>query len=285
MKIEKKMLNMNRIALILVIIYNCCAGEELETIRDQYVLPSDYIYSPLRIYGYPYSGEKESYIYFPTDGHYEVINYHKIPEPFKKLETHELSDPKYNSKIVQPNYYDVSPPTPFKKTDSQKSILPQPVKSEKIIVSPLMDSESSYKKYASKESMSPKSGSTIVKSGNGEVSTLTEGGKKFENSYHKKHGYKTSEGYNTDQKYSKGKKDSYEKKHDLGDENSEKKNKESNYEDHEQSEDDNSQGHKENGEKYNLKKHHKKGSKAKGYHNVFMKDEYKKDHIFYGMNL
>lgn len=29
------------------------------------------------------------------------------------------------------------------------------------------------------------------------------------------------------------------------------------------------------------KKHHKKGSKTTGYHNVYHKDEYKKDHKFY----
>ncbi|CAG9803782.1 unnamed protein product [Chironomus riparius] len=263
-----------------MIFCNCCAGDELKSTKDQYVLPSDYIYSPLKIYGYPYLNKQDSYIYFPTDGHYEVINYHKSPEPFKKLEKHELSVPKYNSKIVSPSYYEVSPPTPFKKTEPQKLILPESIKSERIKISPL-DEESILKKYDTKEPRHPKASNIIIKSSNGEVSTLTEGGKKFENSYHKKHGFKTSEGYNNDQKYSKGKKDSYEKKHDLGDENSEKKNKQSNFEDHEQSEDDNNQGHKENGENYNLKKHHKKGSKAKGYHNVFMKDEYKKDHIFY----
>jgi len=278
------MLDLNRFALILVIFFNTkiiCASEE--HISDQYVLPSDYIYSPSRIYGYPYSSQQDSYIYFPIDGHYEVINYHKSPKPFKKFEKQELSVPKYNSKIILPTYYQASPPTPFKKVESQKTIAPESVKPEKIIVSPL-DSGAN-KKIETKQSSHPKASNTIVKSGNNEVTTLSEGGKKFENSYQKKHGFKTNEGYNTDQKYSQGKKDSYDKKHDSGNENSEKKNKASNYEDHEQSEDDNNQGHTENGEKYNSKKQHKKGSKSKGYHNVFMKDEYKKDHIFYGMNL
>ncbi|XP_070493287.1 protein FAM133A-like [Chironomus tepperi] len=271
------MLNLKRLALILVISCSCCDSEEVKTTKDQSVSPSDYIYSPLRIYDYP--SKQDSYIYFPTDSHYEVLNYHINPEPNKKLKTQEHSVPKYNSKILSPIYYELSSPTPFKKAESQKSVLPPPVRSEKIIVSP--NEGLSYKKYESKESSHPKASNTVVKSKNGEVSTLSEGGKKYENSYHKKHGYKTNEDYNTAQKFSKGKKDSYEKKHDSGNENSEKKNKVSDYEDHEQSEDDNHQGHKENGEKYNLKKHHKKGSKAKGYHNVFMKDEYKKDHIIY----
>uniref|UniRef100_A0A182IVY0 Uncharacterized protein n=1 Tax=Anopheles atroparvus TaxID=41427 RepID=A0A182IVY0_ANOAO len=35
------------------------------------------------------------------------------------------------------------------------------------------------------------------------------------------------------------------------------------------------------GGKHHEKKHHKKGSKTTGYHNVYHKDEYKKEHVFY----
>ncbi|KAG5669839.1 hypothetical protein PVAND_000130 [Polypedilum vanderplanki] len=41
-------------------------------------------------------------------------------------------------------------------------------------------------------------------------------------------------------------------------------------------------GHKEG--KYDEQHQRKKGKKSKGYHNIFMKDEYKKDHTFYDMD-
>ncbi|XP_055530701.1 dentin sialophosphoprotein-like [Wyeomyia smithii] len=39
--------------------------------------------------------------------------------------------------------------------------------------------------------------------------------------------------------------------------------------------------HHTRGGKHSEKKHHKKGSKTTGYHNVYHKDEFKKEHIFY----
>ncbi|EAT41075.1 AAEL007264-PA, partial [Aedes aegypti] len=41
------------------------------------------------------------------------------------------------------------------------------------------------------------------------------------------------------------------------------------------------EGHKVSGGKHGEKKFHKKGSKTTGYHNVYHKDEFKKEHIFY----
>lgn len=41
------------------------------------------------------------------------------------------------------------------------------------------------------------------------------------------------------------------------------------------------EGHKVSGGKHGEKKFHKKGSKTTGYHNVYHKDEFKKEHVFY----
>lgn len=121
------------------------------------------------------------------------------------------------------------------------------------------------KRYKKVEELKPVPFKIEAKSDNFE-SFSNDGGQKYENSYHKKFGHKTNEGYSKDEKYHKGNKDSYGKQRKDHEEN----------EDHDQQE-----GHKK-GEKYNARKQHKKGSNSKGYHNVFMKDEYKKDHIFYG---
>jgi hypothetical protein len=109
-----------------------------------------------------------------------------------------------------------------------------------------------------------------------------EGGKSHEEKYHKKQGKKSTKGYNKELKYSKGDKGSYEKEYkdkdfeEEGENDSKKYDEADSYHNHE------AEGHHKKGGKFGSKKHHKKGSKSKGYHNVFMKDEYKKDHTFYG---
>lgn len=110
----------------------------------------------------------------------------------------------------------------------------------------------------------------------------SEGGQSHEDKYHKKKGKKSKTGYSKELKFKKGKKGSYEREYKdkdfeaEGEKDSKKYDEADNYHEHE------SQAEHKKGGKYGSKKHHKKGSKSKGYHNVFMKDEYKKDHTFYG---
>lgn len=109
-----------------------------------------------------------------------------------------------------------------------------------------------------------------------------EGGQSHEDKYEKKKGNKLNNGYSSEFKFQKGKKGSYDTDHDSGDESEHGEKKASKYDEADNhSEHHSEDGHKKGG-KYGHKKHHKKGSKSKGYHNVYMKDEYKKDHTFYG---
>lgn len=111
-----------------------------------------------------------------------------------------------------------------------------------------------------------------------------EGGKSAEEKYHKKNGKKSSKGYNNQFKFSKGKKGSYDNEHDSGDHKEDGGHKSSKYDEADNYKEHDEESHKKKGGHFGSKKNHKKGSKSKGYHNVFMKDEYKKDHTFYGEN-
>lgn len=109
-----------------------------------------------------------------------------------------------------------------------------------------------------------------------------ERGQSHEEKYHKKKGQNSNNGYNNEFKFKTGKKGSYSSKHDSADEEEKGGKKSSHYDDADNHSGHDAAGkHKEGGD-YEAKKHHNKGSKSKGYHNVFMKDEYKKDHTFYG---
>lgn len=137
---------------------------------------------------------------------------------------------------------------------------------------------------SSSESESNESGRDNSKANHSDESKdhSSESGQSHEDKYHKKKGKKLSNGYKKEMKFKKGKKGSYEREYKEkdfdaeGDNSSKKYDEADNYHSHE------SQGQHKKGGKYGSKKHHKKGSKSKGYHNVFMKDEYKKDHTFYG---
>lgn len=113
---------------------------------------------------------------------------------------------------------------------------------------------------------------------------LEEGGHSQEEKYKKKNGKESNKDYKKEFKFSKGKKGSYNREHNGGDFGEDGGKKSSHYDEHKKQSEHESEGKHEKGGKFDAKKHHKKGSKSKGYHNVFMKDEYKKDHTFYGEN-
>lgn len=158
-------------------------------------------------------------------------------------------------------------------------IVPHPQKVE-IIEAPTDDSSSSSEE--SNESSEESSKSNVS---NESQDHSSEGVKSQEEKFHKKNGEKSEKGYKKEFKYQKGKKGSYDKDHNSGDDGEKGEKKESQYD-----EADKFKQHEEGSEKkktgdYGSKKHHKKGSKSKGYHNIFMKDEYKKDHTFYGKKI
>lgn len=109
-----------------------------------------------------------------------------------------------------------------------------------------------------------------------------EGGQSNEDKFAKKKGHKAAKGYTTDVKFKKAKKGEYGHKHEEGDFGEKGAKKASHYDEGDKYSEHHEAAQSEKGGKYGSKKHHKKGSKSKGYHNVFMKDEYKKDHTFYG---
>lgn len=109
-----------------------------------------------------------------------------------------------------------------------------------------------------------------------------EGGQSHEDKYHKKQGKQSNKGYKHSLKFEKGKKGSYDREDDTGKKNEEGDKKSSFYDESDKHEQYEMEDGKKKAGEYGHKKNHKKGSKSKGYHNVFMKDEYKKDHTFYG---
>lgn len=108
-----------------------------------------------------------------------------------------------------------------------------------------------------------------------------EGGSEYGEDKFAKHGEKGTKGYNNEHAYSKGDKGSHASEHHTGyyDHHGAKKASEFDQGEHFDKNEHGAKGSK--GGKFGEKKHHKKGSKTTGYHNVFHKDEFKKDHTFY----
>lgn len=111
---------------------------------------------------------------------------------------------------------------------------------------------------------------------------LIEGGHAHEEKFNKKKGKKSKKNYKKQFNFAKGMKGSYNQKHGDGDYGEIAEKKDSHYNQNNQHTEHDAADKNEKGGQFDKKKHHKKGSKSKGYHNVFMKDEYKKDHTFYG---
>lgn len=108
-----------------------------------------------------------------------------------------------------------------------------------------------------------------------------EHGAEYDEENHKKGGEKGSKGYKNIHEYSKGSKGEHDDEDHSNYYDSEggKKASEHDEADYYHKHHKGEKGTK--GGKFGEKKNHKKGSKTTGYHNVFHKDEYKKDHTFY----
>lgn len=99
---------------------------------------------------------------------------------------------------------------------------------------------------------------------------VLDSGESFERTKSRSYGHKKKKSYNKENMFEKGKKGSYERTYKFKDEGEKKQSIKLKQPKHE--ENDNSE------EKVELRKNKKKGSKKMEYHNLFMKDEYKKDH-------
>jgi hypothetical protein len=203
-------------------------------------------------------------------------NYHHKPSPLVYYES---------SPLTVSNVYASAYPTSSYPAPKPKQILP-PFKPSPLLeeyVEPRDDSSSSSGSSSSSEE-SHEGGANASKANfsHQDDDHSEEGGKSHDDKYNKKHGEKSNKGYKNELKFSKGKKGSYDKKYDAGNHEEEGDKKSSKYDESDNYHEHHSKDHKKKGGKYGSKKHHKKGSKSKGYHNVFMKDEYKKDHTFYG---
>jgi len=109
-----------------------------------------------------------------------------------------------------------------------------------------------------------------------------EGGQEHEEQFKKKSGKKSSKDYKSESHFDKAAKGSYDKEDHAGEDEEEGAHKEAKYDGYDKHSEHESSGKNKKGGQFKAKKQHKKGSKTTGYHNVFMKDEYKKDHTFYG---
>lgn len=146
------------------------------------------------------------------------------------------------------------------------------------------DCHDCHDRSSSSSSESDESGSDEKKANysHGAHESSEDGGKENEEKYLKKSGKKASKGYSHEIKYEKGRKGSHDVEHGSGDNSEEGGSKKSHYDESDKHSEHASEAANSKGGDYGHKKNHKKGSKSKGYHNVFMKDEYKKDHTFYG---
>uniref|UniRef100_A0A1B0CK13 Putative cuticular protein 35b n=1 Tax=Lutzomyia longipalpis TaxID=7200 RepID=A0A1B0CK13_LUTLO len=106
-------------------------------------------------------------------------------------------------------------------------------------------------------------------------------GSEYGEEYHKKHGSEGKKGHDSETKFEKGSKGHYSKEDHSGHYDEDGGHKKSYYDEGDEYGQHHEGAHASKGGKYGEKKHHKKGSKTTGYHNVFHKDEYKKDHTFY----
>ncbi|XP_050075185.1 histidine-rich glycoprotein-like [Anopheles maculipalpis] len=108
-----------------------------------------------------------------------------------------------------------------------------------------------------------------------------EGGSSYDEDHRAKKGGKTETGYDKKHaldhasKGSYGKEDHKQQYGHGGDRKHSHHDEASHYNDH------HAEAKRTKGGKHHEKKHHKKGSKTTGYHNVYHKDEYKKEHVFY----
>lgn len=99
--------------------------------------------------------------------------------------------------------------------------------------------------------------------------------------YYAKKGDKGEKSYDKSHKDSQGKKGHYDHGHAANHHDEKGGQKKGFHEDADGFKKHNEEAYQKKGGHQGEKKHHRKGSKTTGYHNVYHKDEYKKDHTFY----
>lgn len=108
-----------------------------------------------------------------------------------------------------------------------------------------------------------------------------EKGAKHEDEWHKSSGEKGDKKYDSSHHNKKGEKGQHFAEEESGHFDEEKGSKKKQHDEADEHGEHHESKKGSNGGKAAEKKHHKKGSKTSGYHNVFHKDELKKDHTFY----
>lgn len=122
-------------------------------------------------------------------------------------------------------------------------------------------------------------------SGGDHGSSYSKGGKDSHGSeYYSRKGHKGNKSYDKAHKEAQGKQGKYDNANEAGHYADNGGKKASHFDEGSQYASNNEEGYKKSGGKHGEKKHHKKGSKTTGFHNVYHKDEYKKDHTFYDEN-
>lgn len=107
------------------------------------------------------------------------------------------------------------------------------------------------------------------------------GGSGHDERYHNAHGEKGSKGYSSEGHHAKGLAGSYGRAHDQGYYHQSKGEKGAHHDEADAHGAHHQAGKSYKGGDHGHKKHHSKGEDVSGYHKVFSKDEYKKDHDFY----
>ncbi|XP_053674613.1 histidine-rich glycoprotein-like [Anopheles nili] len=108
-----------------------------------------------------------------------------------------------------------------------------------------------------------------------------EHGSAYDVGHHAKKGVTSDKGYDEKHSHERGRKGSYGKEHHENQYANGADRSHSHHDEGSHHRDHHAAAHRTKGGKHHEKKHHKKGSKTTGYHNVFHKDEYKKEHVFY----
>lgn len=243
-------------------------GKPMENI-DRMILRNQMDQDNAASYVYRSDNNGPPQIYYLTaDGLSRTFRlHHPTPIVYQKTDPYTYSQPYASAYPI--SYY---PPK-----SRSNLIVPHPQKVEVVEVDDSKDNSSSSESEESNENDHEESKS--------DVSNESQDKASQEEMYQKKNGKKTVDGYSKEFKYQKGKKGSYEKDLDSDDNSEEGDKKDSHYDEADKFQQNEEESEKKKTGDYGSKKHHKKGSKSKGYHNIFMKDEYKKDHTFYGKTL
>ncbi|KAL1459633.1 hypothetical protein WDU94_011597 [Cyamophila willieti] len=107
------------------------------------------------------------------------------------------------------------------------------------------------------------------------------GGDSYDSAHHKEHGQSHDKGYKDYNEYDSKDKTKYGKEEDKGFYKGKDGHKKHHYNEGDKYDEHHNKKKGSKGSKYGSSGYHKKGHKTNGYHNIFHKDEFKKEHKFY----